>query len=75
MRSSGTTGCAMYQRVPSRPTSSPVVAAKTTVRFGGGPRGERLRDLEHRHDARGIVVGAVVDGVAVRPAGPIAEWS
>ena len=28
----------MYQLVPISPTSSPVVAAKTIVRFGRGPR-------------------------------------
>ena len=28
---------AMYQLVPRSPTSSPIIAAKTTVRFGFGP--------------------------------------
>ena len=37
MRAMGTTGCARYQRVPTSPTSSPVVVTKMTVRFGRGP--------------------------------------
>ena len=35
--SSGTTGCSMYQRVPTRPASSPVLSRTTMVRFGAGP--------------------------------------
>jgi len=37
MSASGIAGCAIYQLVPSSPTSSPIIAANTTVRFGLGP--------------------------------------
>ena len=58
----------MYQFVPTSPTSSPVVAMKTSVRFGAGPaliaRAISITDCR----ARCVVVGAVVDGVR-RPGG------
>ena len=68
----GATGCRRYQRVPNRPTSSPVVAAKMTVRFGFGPRAYCSRDLDDGGGARRIIVGAVVDGIAL-PAATNAE--
>ena len=62
---SGASGCSVYAHAPSSPRSSEFHAANRTLRFGRRPVLRRQRvglgDLDQRHHARAVVVGAVED--------------